>query len=371
MALGLCVMLGANVAIAEPGITSDSIVIGQSAAFTGTPADEVKQATAGAKLYFDIVNRQGGIFGRKIILESLDDGFEPKRTVENTLKLIKEKNVFSLFLYRGTPTTEAVLGIINDEKVPLIAPVSGASSLHEPMQPYLFNVRPRYRDEVRKTVEQVSSMGMRKISVLASNDSFGKDALEGLKIAIKERGLPEPIIARYERNTLAVEDAVKKILTAQPQVVMMFCTAKPCDAFIRQYRKAGGRQPLFALSNVSSPAFFEGLGEYVRGLGITQAFPNPRDTTIPISHEFNNALKAKSGIPNSYPTFEGYVSAKVLVEGLRKAGANPTRKGLVTALESLNGFDLGGITLNYSPTSREGSSFIELTVIGKGGFVLR
>ena len=264
-----------------------------------------------------------------------------------------------------------MLEIIKDEKIPLIAPVTGASSLHEPMHRYLFNVRPRYRDEVRKTVEQVSSMGMRKIAVLVSNDSFGKDALEGLKTAIKQHNLPEPVIANYERNTIAVTDAVKQILAAQPHVVMMFCTAKPCDAFIRQYRKAGGQQPLFALSNVSSTAFTKGLGQDARGLGITQAFPNPRDTTIPISREFNIALKGASGVPNSYPTFEGYVSAKVLVEGLRKAGAKPTREGLVTALESLKGFDIGGITLNFSPTSRDGSDFIELTVIGTGGFVIR
>jgi ABC-type branched-subunit amino acid transport system substrate-binding protein len=364
----LCISASAS---ADPGVTADSIVIGQSAAFSGTTADEVKQATQGAKLYFDIVNKQGGIGGRKIVLESMDDGFEPKRTVENTRKLLNDKQVFALFLYRGTPTTEAVLPMIQEAKVPLIAPVSGANSLHEPMHRYLFNVRAKYRNEVGMIVRQVSAMGMKKLAVVASNDSFGKDALEGLNEAIKANNLPEPTIATYERNTVAVEGAVAKIIGAQPQAVLMFCTAKPCDAFIRQYRGAGGFQPLFTLSNVSSQVFINGLGPLGRGLGMTQVLPNPRNTTLPLAKEFQNALKGRSDVTDSFPTFEGFISAKVLTEGLRKAGAKPTREGLISALESFKGSDIGGMQLNYGPASRKGLDYIELTVIGRDGVVMR
>jgi branched-chain amino acid transport system substrate-binding protein len=370
-AASLAATLIGSSAYAEPGVTADRILIGQSAAFTGTTANEVKQATAGAQLYFDILNKQGGIHGRKIVLESLDDGFEPKRTVENTRTLITEKGAFALFLYRGTPTTEAVLSLIKEAKVPLIAPVTGATSLHEPMQRYLFNVRPKYRDEVHMAVEQLAGMGLKKLAVLASNDSFGKDALAGLEEAVKAKKLPAAIVATYERNTVAVEDAVAKILAAQPQAILMFCTAKPCDAFIRQYRKAGGFQALFTLSNVSSPVFIEGLGEYSRGIGMTQAFPSPRDTTLSITKEFQDALKTRADLLPSYPTLEGFIAAKVLTAGLRKAGANPTREGLVAAMEGFNKFDIGGLTLHYSPTSRSGLNFVELTVIGKGGVLMK
>ncbi|MFZ6644803.1 ABC transporter substrate-binding protein [Undibacterium sp. TJN25] len=371
VSLGLASLLASGVARAEPGITSDTITIGQSAGFTGTAAEEVKQATAGAQLYFDIINKQGGLFGRKIVLESLDDGFEPKRTAENTRKLIADKKAFALFLYRGTPTTEAVLPLIDEAKIPLIAPVSGASSLHEPAQHYLFNVRTKYRDEVHSAVAQLAGMGLKQFAVLASNDSFGLDALEGLKEAIKKNKLPEPLIANYERNTVAVEGAVKKIFEAKPQAVLLFCTAKPCAAFIKQYREAGGGQQLVTLSNVSSQVFLQGLGKDSRGLGMTQVFPNPRSASVHISKEFLTALKNRSELSDSYPTLEGYISAKVLVEGLKRAGAKPTREGLVTALESMGGYDLGGLTLNYGPKSRDGISFIELTVIGKDGYVLR
>ncbi|AMP15371.1 ABC transporter substrate-binding protein [Collimonas pratensis] len=370
-ALSLFGLLAAGSANAEPGITSNTIVIGQSAGFTGTAAEEVKQATAGAQLYFDIVNKQGGVFGRKIVLESLDDGFEPKRTVENTRKLLNEKNAFALFLYRGTPTTESILGAINDAKVPLIAPVSGATSLHEPMQHYLFNVRSKYRDEVGTAIEQLSGMGLQRYAVLVSNDSFGNDALEGLKQAIKKYKLPEPVIANYERNTVAVEGAVKKIFDAKPQAVLMICTAKPCAAFIKQYREAGGQQQLITLSNVSSQVFLQSLGKDARGLGMTQVFPNPRSSSTQISKEFMTALKTRSELSDSYPTLEGYISAKILVEGLRRAGNKPTRESLVSGLEGMGGYDIGGMSLKYGPNSRDGLNFIELTVIGKDGYVLR
>lgn len=371
VSLSLCALLNMSAASAEPGISAGSIVIGQSAGFSGTVAEDVKQTTAGAQLYFDMVNKRGGIFGRKIVLESLDDGFEPKRTVENTRTLLNEKNAFALFLYRGTPTTESIIPMITDARVPLIAPVSGASSLHEPMHRYVFNVRSKYRDEVGTAVEQLAGMGLQRYGVFVSNDSFGMDALEGLKQAIKKQKLPEPVIANYERNTVAVEGAVKKILDAKPQAVLMFCSAKACSAFIQEYRKAGGTQQLITLSNVSSQLFLQGLGKDARGLGMTQVFPYPRNSTVPISKEFITALKTRSELSDSYPTLEGFVSAKVLVEGLRRAGANPTREGLVAALEGMGGFDLGGLSLKYGPANRDGSNFIELTVIGGDGHVLR
>jgi branched-chain amino acid transport system substrate-binding protein len=358
-------------AAADPGISDDQILIGQSAAFTGSTSAEVKQATSGAQLYFDGVNKRGGIAGRKIILESLDDGFEPKRTLANTRKLIVEKNVFALFLFRGTPTTEAIFPLLREFKVPLIAPVTGANSMHEPLQHYVFNVRTKYRDEVEKTVAQVSNMGMQKLAVFASNDSFGKDALDGLVNSVKIHKLPTPTIATYERNTLAVEPAVVKIIASEPQAVLMFCTAKPCDAFIRKYRAAGGYQPLFTLSNVSSPAFFSGLGPLARGLGVTQVFPNPRDTTIGIVKEFRESLKGHPEFFDSHPTLEGFIAAKILTEGLRRAGSTPTREGLIHGLETLKGIDLGGMSVNYTPTNHTGFNFVELTVIGKNGMIVR
>lgn len=370
-AIAALFLSAATIAHAEPGITADTILIGQSAALTGGPAEEVKQATAGARAYFDSINRKGGIFGRKIALESLDDGFDPKRTVENTKALIRDKNAFALFLYRGTPTVEAVMPLLKEAKVPLVAPVTGATSLHEPMPRYVFNVRTKYRDEVDVLVRQISSMGMQKLAVAAPSDSFGEDTLTGVKDAIREYRLPEPTIVRFDRATTAMEPTAKTMMTAQPQAVLMFCTAKPCDALLREYRKQGGFQPVFTLSNVSSKSFIQGLGDLSRGLGMTQVFPSISNMAMPVVKEFRELVKDKPELADSYPALEGFISAKVLVEGLRRAGNNPTREGLVGGLETLKGTDFGGMSVNYGPNSRGGFSYVDVTVIGRNGAVVR
>ena len=289
----------------------------------------------------------------------------------NTTKLINDSNVFALFLYRGTPTTEAVIPLLTFARIPLIAPVTGSVSLHQPMNRYVFNVRAKYSDEIGKAVEQLYSMGLKRFAAFSPNDSFGKDGEDGLRTAAKKDNLADPLIVRYDRDTTDVKDAVNLLMAANPQAIFMFCTPKPCQLFINAFRKAGGNQQLVTLSNVSSTAFLDGLGANSRGLGLTQVFPNPENSTVALSNELMMALKSRHDLTNSYQLMEGFASAKVLVEGLRRAGPTPTREKFIAALESMGGFDLGGMKMNYSPISREGSNFIELTVIGLGGRVLR
>ena len=295
----LGVISGAATAFAEPGITPHSIIIGQSAGITGAAGPDVIQTTEGAKLYFDIINKQGGILGRKIELVSIDDGFDPVRTAANTQKLITEKNAFALFLYRGTPTTEAILPMLSAARIPLIAPVSGALSLHEPVNHYLFTVRSKYKDEVITAVDQLYQMGLRSFGAFISHDSFGADALEGLKQGMAKHQLAEPLISYYERNSVEVSDSVNTMIKNKPQAVLMFCTAKACSEFVKGYRKAGGMQQLITLSNVSSASFIKGLEKDSRGLGITQVFPNPENSTVPICKELQMALKDRKDLTNS------------------------------------------------------------------------
>src|SRR5258708_200955 len=172
-------------AVAQVGVTADKIIIGQSAGFTGSIAGTVKELTAGAKAYLDAVNARGGGHGRKIVLESMDDGFDPKRTPDVVAQLIQQKNVFAMFLSRGTPTNEAALPILEKFRVPLIGPSTGAMSMYDPPRKYLFPVRPSYRSETYKLVSQLTTMGISKIAVAYTDDSFGKDGLSGVQDAMK------------------------------------------------------------------------------------------------------------------------------------------------------------------------------------------
>ena len=168
-----------SAALAEPGVNANEIVLGQAAGFTGSVAGTVKELTAGAKAYFDRVNATGGVHGRKIVLESLDDGFDPKRTPDVVRQLIDEKQVFALFLSRGTPTNEAAYPLLEEAKVPLIGPSTGAMSMYDPPRRYLFPVRPSYHSETAKIVGQLVSTGINRIAVFHTDDSFGKDGLTG------------------------------------------------------------------------------------------------------------------------------------------------------------------------------------------------
>src|SRR6267154_2797880 len=241
-------------AVAQIGVTADKIVIGQSAGFTGSVAGTVKELTAGAQVYFDAVNANGGIHGRKIVLESMDDGFDPKKSPEVFKELIEKKNVFAMFLSRGTPTTEAAYPVLEQAKVPLIGPSTGAMSMYNPPRKYLFPVRASYHSETFKIVPQLVNMGINRIALMYVDDSFGKDGLAGVQQALKDAKLEAVAVASHARGSTKVEEAVATIAKAEPQAIVMITLADAGVAFVKQMKKAG-RNPVFlTLSNNSSNA---------------------------------------------------------------------------------------------------------------------
>lgn len=354
-------------AFAEQGVTADKIIIGQSAGLSGAAAPQIKDLTAGAVAYFSVVNSQGGLYGRKIVLESLDDAIDPKRTVENTNRLVSEKNAFALFLYRGTPNVEAVLPIIEREKIPLIGPSSGAQTMYVPLKKYLFPVRPSYHIEAARIVEYMAALGMKRIAVFHEDASFGEDVLAGVQKAAKQRNLTLTAIAAYPRGTANVDSAVAAVSKTNPQGVILAGAANACAAFIKKMKEAGQSPQFMALSNVGSAAFTKDLGEAGRGVGVTAITPYPYSAITAIAKEYKRAIKDQPDTTPSYLSMEGYMAAKVLVEGLRRAGPSPTREKLVASLETLQHFDLGGVDVTYGPSERIGSTFVDFTVVGREG----
>ena len=340
-----CILSGR--AAAEPGVNANEIILGQAAGFTGSVAGTVKELTAGAKAYFDRVNATGGVHGRKVVLESLDDGFDPKRTPEVVKKLIDEKQVFALFLSRGTPTNEAAYPVLEEAKVPLVGPSTGAMSMYDPPRRYLFPVRPSYHSETAKIVAQLVSTGINRIAVFHTEDSFGKDGLTGTLNAMKSRGLAPVVVASHARGTVNVDEAVAAIAKSEPQAVIMVTVL---DAGV---------------------AFIKGLGEDGHGVAVSQVSPYPFSRTMPITQEFHEAIKGRQDVAPSYASMEGFIAAKVMVEGLRRAGPRPTREKLVAALESMQRLDLGGVGVTYGRQNRTGTQYIDLTIINRAGMFVR
>lgn len=369
----LAVTLGiALPAVAQtPGVTPNSVLLGQSAAFSGPAAQLGIQMNAGAMAYFDYINKLGGVQGRTILLKTRDDRYEGDLAAENTRKLIEEDKVFALFAYVGTPTSAAALPIFTEAKVPFIGPFTGAELLRNPLNRYVFNVRASYYDETEKIVEQLVSTGIDKIAVFYQNDSYGKAGLTGVQIAMKKRNLAIAATGTVERNTIDVGAAVKAISAVQPDAVVMISAYTSIAEFVRQMKKAGSAAQFHNVSFVGSKALSNALGNDGYGVVISQVVPFPWNPGVPVVKEYQRILKAAGITDYNFGSLEGYLAAKVMVEGLRRAGRDLTREKLIAALESMDNVDLGGFVVNFSRTSHAGSNYVELTMIGRDGHFVR
>src|SRR5215813_5271390 len=364
-------LFAAAVPAQTPGVTSRSIVLGQSAAFSGPAAQLGIQMNIGTKAYFDQVNAQGGVFGRKIEIKALDDRYEANLCAENTKKLIHEDRVFALVSYVGTPTTMAAMPIFTEAKVPLIGPFTGAEALRNPVNRYVFNVRASYYDETEKIVEQLVSTGNHKIAVFYQDDAYGQAGLKGVQIAMDKRNLKIAALGKVERNTIKVEDAVKAINAVEPDGVVMISAYTSIAEFVRQMKKAGSNTQFHNVSFVGAKALSDALKDEGHGVAISQVVPFPWSPSIAIVKEYQDVMTKAGNTDFNFSSLEGYIVAKVMVEGLKRAGKDLTREKLVSALESMNKVDIGDFIVSFSPANHSGSRFVDLTMIGRGGKFLK
>ena len=357
----------ATQAQAQAGVTDNEILLGQSAALTGPAAELGKQMRAGAEAYFKIVNDQGGIFGRRIRLLSLDDGYEPERAAANTQRLIEQERVFALFGFVGTPTSNAAKPIFTAARVPFFAPFTGAESMRNPVNRYIFNVRGSYLAETEAIVNFLDTPRVKNIAVFYQNDAYGQAGLDGVVRALAKFNAKPVALGTVERNSTDVAAAVAAISKVRPEAVVMVSAYKSSAAFIRAMKPyAAAGTTFWNVSFVGSRALADELGDDGRGVGISQVVPFPWDSVRPVTKEHQSLLG--SGL--SFTTLEGFIAAKVLVEGLRKAGKALTREALVTALES-GKIDVGGFAVQYAPDNHDGSRFVDLTMIARNGKFIR
>jgi ABC-type branched-subunit amino acid transport system substrate-binding protein len=353
---------------AAPGVTPSSIVLGQSAALTGSSNQIGLEMRDGALAYFDYINSKGGVGGRKIVLETLDDGFKGDLAEKNTRKFIENDGVFALFGYTGTPAALAALPLAENAEVPLFAPLTGAESLHNPKNRQVFSVRSGYALELDKIVENLEGMGMTKIAVLYPNDALGKAGLAAAEHALAKHHRTVAGTATVERSSTDVGAAVAKMRALEPQAVIIISAYNSSAAFIRAMRKDAVSLPYFwNISSVGSQTLASTLGAEARGVMISQVMPSPWNTKLPLVKEYTHLYVDKPGHHPGFVSLEGFIAAKAMVEGLQRAGADPTRRSFVKALESMHNVDLGGYVLKFGPNEHEASDFVDLTVIRNDG----
>jgi ABC-type branched-subunit amino acid transport system substrate-binding protein len=360
--------------LAETGVTDSTITLGMSAPLTGPASGHGQELKNVISAYLEQVNKRGGVNGRKLQLTVLDDGYEAEKAVANTKTLIETNKVFALLGYYGsTAMTDAMNKVFGPARVPMIGGISGAMSLRQPPagnpnNRYMFVQRASYADEAEAIGTQLTTLGLKNIAVFYQNDGFGKAGLEGLTNALKKSNLTPSATGTVERNSEDISKAVEAIAKATPQAVVMVTLFKPSAAMVKALRKANQSPMFMTLSPVGADQLTQELGNDARGIGISQVMPYPWNDIIPIVKEYQQLVGKQT--PFSYMSFEGFVIAKVAVEGIRKAGKDLSREKLVSALEGMNQ-DFGGYRVSFSSNNHAGSQYVQLTVIGPGGKLIK
>jgi ABC-type branched-subunit amino acid transport system substrate-binding protein len=356
---------------AAEGLTPDSVTFVQTADMSGSRVALVKELNAGTQALLARVNAQGGVHGRRIVLLTEDDGYAVDRTKAIVERHLRDDTAFAFVSTIGTANAAAVLPLLASARVPLVAPLSGASQLRQPDQRSVFHVRASYAREVAKMVEHATTLGVQRIAVFHDDDAFGQDVLQAAREALGAHGLQPAGTGKVERGALAVDAAVAAVAAGNPQVVICGSFGKSLVEFITRMRATGQRPSFYALSFFTAGPSAAQLGADARGIVVTQVVPNPKDAGIPVVREFHEHMRQHApGAPLTPIALEGFITAKVLAEGLRRAGPALSRARFVAALESIKELDLGGVHLSYSASNHSGLRYVNITALGEAGRVI-
>jgi len=387
--------------VLRPALASRTIKIGMSAAFSGTAAALGTELYRGAQAYYDEINDRGGIHGRPVSVAVLDDRYEPLPCVMNTLRLLEEEGVFLLSGYVGTPTLTRALPFIkqyaqeHDEDLAVVGVFTGAQPQREPPYgEYVFNIRASYRQEMMALVDQFWRAGAREFGVFYQIDAYGRSGTDGVARGLARRGATIAAEATYARGARFGDDmslAAKALREGGVDVVLCTGAYQGCAAFVRSARDLGWNVPISNLSFVGSEAVLDLLTEhgrktgrdYTRALINSQVVPSYDDQTLPGVREYRDLMdKNNPALPHSlrdprymprrysFAGLEGFINAKVIVEGLRRAGPRLTRHGFRYGLESLRAYDLGiGAPLSFGADRHQGLDSVYFTHVENGQWV--
>jgi branched-chain amino acid transport system substrate-binding protein len=344
------------------------ILVGQTADFSGPVAAGVKETAAGARLWIDHVNAAGGINGEQVKVVTLDDKFEPTLAAANARELITKDKVIALFLTRGTPHNQAIVPLLAEYGVPLVAPSTGAMALHKPVNPWVFNVRASYQHEANRAIRHLSLVGLSHIAIVQVNDSFGADAVKGAAEAFKQVNGAPVFTETYDREKPDFTKIAAAVTAQNPQAILFLGSGSAVVNGVKAIRATGSHAQIVTLSNNASDGFIKSLGENATGTIVTQVFPYERSLASPLVKEARQLQKAATGDDRVTPAMlEGFAGAKVLTEGLRRAGKQPTREKLREALDTLRRYDIGGLEVSFSASSHTGLDYTDLSIIGSDG----
>ena len=368
-AVALSATIIAGTAFAEDGVSADTIVFGQAAVLEGPASALGLGMKIGLDAAFAEINAKGGVHGRKIKLISVNDGYEPDRSIAATKKLIEDEKVFGLIGPVGTPTSAATQPIATAANVPFIGAFTGAGFLRNTKFENVINVRASYDAETEAWVKHLTEdLKISKIAIFYQDDAFGRAGLSGFKKAMEKRKMEAVAEATYERNTVAVKSALLTLKRAEPEAVVIVGAYKPVAEFIKLSRKVDFNPVFVNISFVGAGALAKELGPEGKGVIVSQVVPFPWDASLKVVADYQAAIKAAD--PKAEPEFvslEGYLVGRLTIAALDKAGKDVTRAGLLKAIKETGSFDVGGLPMTFSATKNEGLDKVFMTVIQADG----
>lgn len=360
---------GLALAQASPGVYDGRVVIGQTLALTGPFADLSTELLKGSSAYFAAVNAAGGVHGRRIEVVTKDDGYVADRAAANATEFAD--SAFCIFNSFGTPPNEAIIPIAERTGMPVFAPYTGALSVRDPALRTVYNIRVSYSEEAEHLVRHLYTVGIRRIAIVHQNNNFGREILNGLKKAMTARNIEPVWNGSIETDASNASAMAQKAVDAKPEVIILGVAGKSTIEAIKTINSRNGGMQIYALSILATPSNLRALGSFGRGVVISQVVPFPNPAGSSLVREYSAAMNKAGHTELNHISLEGYLNAKVLVEGLRRSGKNLTRAGFHQALQGLRNFDAGGVNVTFGRGAASATSFVELTMIDSGGRLIK
>ena len=351
----------------EGGITGKTLTIGCSAALSGPLAGFGQDIKQGAEAALAHINGRGGVHGRTLQFNMVDDGYVPQRTTDNVKQMIGQGSAFALLSCVGTPNNTAILPLIEEAGIPYVAPLTGASSLRKGGR-NVFHVRASYTDEVRRLVQRLAGMGLKGIGVVYLDNGYGREMLEDATRSLAEQNIKPTVQAALATDGKNLADVLAKVAEARPAAVLLATAGAASVELVRGVKKT---VPGVLMAGVSVTLTSDGLkqlGDAGSGIAVTMVMPDPNRAKTQLVRDYQAAMRAKGVQEFNLGTLEAYVNTRVLAEGLERAGRELTRGKLRAALASVRSHDMGGMTVDYSNGAPYvGSRFVNLGILGANG----
>jgi branched-chain amino acid transport system substrate-binding protein len=357
--------------LAETGVSRGEVLLGTSTNLEGATIGIAEEFNSGLEAFFVKINKTGGVHGRKIRRIELNDAYVPERTIENTRRLIEKEKVFALIGYASTPGVNAILPLINEKKIPLIAPYSGSESLRRSQERHVFNIKSGYQDQIEPLMKlAVYSLDQKEVCAFYQDDSLGQAATASAQNMLEKYNLRFRALAKYERNTNEVDKAVRQLSSAGCKTVFMAAKDRQALNFVKVANAIGFHPYYLCLSLVGTEEFTLGVKELNEKIYVTAVTPLPSDTMYAVAKEFKNELATLNPRAKQTPcTFEGYLAGAVFTRVLKMAGPEPTRASFERAFESLKDTDIGGLKFTFNKANRQAANTLLLTKVENGQLV--